>query len=273
MGERAKRRFERSLLFSHAGNIRLVYAGRIGKALLAVVVLFAAGLMSKAMLVSTPIVLLLLDYWPLRRFEQSVSSDENLTGSGQKLVTRLLILEKIPLIVLSTVACVITFLLQKRATGAIPPLPFLWRVENAFMSYVIYVWKTVWPTHLAVFYPHPNDTLPIGEVILAIVSILAITAAAIVYRRRRSIPLNRVVLVSRYARPSDWHRPGWRTRPCRPLHVSPSCRSVRDCGLVKCRRSNGPQVTATSCRNHRSRILSYLRPGMGGIHTSFLLAQ
>ncbi|MGB9476139.1 MAG: tetratricopeptide repeat protein [Candidatus Udaeobacter sp.] len=167
-------------LGTYAWYTRAVSARRY----LAVVVLFAAGLMSKAMLVSTPIVLLLLDYWPLRRFEQSVSSGENLTGSGQKFVTRFLILEKIPLIVLSTVACVITFLLQKHATGAIPPLPFLWRVENAFMSYMIYAWKTVWPTHLAVFYPHPNDTLPIGEVILAIVSVLAITATAIVYRRR-----------------------------------------------------------------------------------------
>jgi tetratricopeptide (TPR) repeat protein len=154
------------------------------KRYVAVVVLFAAGLMSKVMLVTAPIVLLLFDYWPLRRFEQSSSSGNNLTASDQKRVMRLVILEKIPLMVLSAAACVITFILQKRATGAIPPLPFLWRVENAFASYVIYAWKTLWPTHLAVFYPHPNDTLPIGEVIPAIVSILAITGAAILYRRR-----------------------------------------------------------------------------------------
>ena len=109
MGERAKRRFERSLLFLTLGTYAWYTRAVSVRRYLAVVVLFAAGLMSKAMLVSTPIVLLLLDYWPLRRFEQSVSSDENLTASGQKLVTRLLILEKIPLIVLSTVACVITF--------------------------------------------------------------------------------------------------------------------------------------------------------------------
>jgi tetratricopeptide (TPR) repeat protein len=94
-------------------------------------------------------------------------------------------LEKIPLFVLSAVACILTFVLQKRTAGAIPPLPFLWRVQNAFVSYVIYVWKTLWPTHLAVFYPHPNDTLAIWEVIFAILLLLAITAAAIVFRRQR----------------------------------------------------------------------------------------
>jgi len=74
---------------------------------------------------------------------------------------------------------------QKRATGAIPPLPWLWRVENAFATYVIYVWKTLWPTRLAVFYPHPNYTLAIWEVMLAIGLLLAITVAAIVFRRER----------------------------------------------------------------------------------------
>jgi tetratricopeptide (TPR) repeat protein len=150
----------------------------------AVVVLFAAGLMSKAMLVTAPIVLLLLDYWPLCRFEPSSSKGNKLIASDQKSVMRLAILEKVPLMVLSAAACVITFILQKRATGAIPPLPFLWRVENAFTSYVIYVWKTVWPTRLAVFYPHPNGSLAIGELILAITVLLAITVAAILCRHR-----------------------------------------------------------------------------------------
>lgn len=155
---------------------------------LAVAVLFAAGLMSKPMLVSAPIVLLLLDYWPLGRFEPSSSTSEKTKISkigNQRRVIRLLFLEKIPLFILSAVACVITFVLQKRATGAIPPLPFLWRVQNAFVSYVVYAWKTLWPTNLAVFYPHPNESLAIWEVIFAIVLLLAITAVAIVFRRQR----------------------------------------------------------------------------------------
>jgi Tfp pilus assembly protein PilF len=153
---------------------------------LAVVVLFAAGLMSKPMLVSAPIVFLFLDYWPLRRFEQSSSGKTRILKAGnQRRVMRLLFLEKIPLFILSAVSCVITFVLQKRAAGAIPPLPFLWRVQNAFASYVIYAWKTLWPTNLAVFYPHPNDTLPLWEGIFAVVLLVAMTAAAIAFRRQR----------------------------------------------------------------------------------------
>jgi Flp pilus assembly protein TadD len=155
---------------------------------LTVIVLFVAGLMSKPMLVSAPIVLLLLDYWPLRRFEQSSSSSEKTeipNAGNQSRVIQLLFLEKIPLVILSVVAGAITFVLQKRATGAIPPLPLLWRVQNAFASYVIYGWKTLCPTHLAVFYPHPNDTLPIWEVSFTILLLLAITAAAIAFRSQR----------------------------------------------------------------------------------------
>src|SRR5213596_219856 len=155
---------------------------------LAVAVLFAAGLMSKPMLVSAPVILLLLDYWPLRRFEQpsSTTGKGKISKSGnQRRVIRGLFLEKVPLVVLSAGSCLVTFVLQKRATGAIPPLPLPWRVENAFATYMIYVWKTLWPTRLAVFYPHPNDTLAIWEVILTIGFLLATTAAAVVYRRGR----------------------------------------------------------------------------------------
>src|SRR5438876_6784972 len=155
---------------------------------LAVAVLFAAGLMSKPMLVSAPVVLLLLDYWPLRRFEQPSSTKRKakiLKSANQRRLIQRLVLEKIPLLVLSAGACVITFVLQKRATGAIPPLRFLWRVQNAFASYAIYVWETLWPTHLAVFYPHPNDTLAVWEIILAIGFLLAVTVAAVVFRSER----------------------------------------------------------------------------------------
>src|SRR5439155_99728 len=120
---------------------------------------------------ATNVVLLLLDYWPLRRFEQpsSTTGKGKISKSGnQRRVIRGLFLEKVPLVVLSAGSCLVTFVLQKRATGAIPPLPLPWRVENAFATYMIYAWKTLWPTRLAVFYPHPNDTLAIWEVILAI---------------------------------------------------------------------------------------------------------
>jgi len=155
---------------------------------LAVAVLFAAGLMSKPMLVSAPVILLLLDYWPLRRFEQLSLTKERAKAAksgDQWRVRRDLFLEKVPLLVLSAVCCVITFILQKRAVGAIPALPFLWRMQNAVATYVIYAWKTLWPARLAVFYPHPNDTLAIWEILLAIGLLLAMTIAAIVFRRER----------------------------------------------------------------------------------------
>jgi tetratricopeptide (TPR) repeat protein len=152
---------------------------------LAVAALFAAGLMSKPILVTAPIILLLLDYWPLSRFEQNSSTKGKAKMGNQVRIIQRLFLEKVPLLGLAVGSCVITFVLQKRATGAIPALPFLWRVQNAFASYVIYVWKMLWPTHLAVFYPHPNDTLAIWEVILAIVFLLAITLAAILFRSER----------------------------------------------------------------------------------------
>lgn len=167
--------------------VRYARAGSITRYLV-VAVLFVTGLMSKPMLVSAPVVLLLLDYWPLRRFEQTPSTQRKAkiskSGNQRRIIQRLL-LEKIPLLVLSAGACVITFLLQKRATGAIPPLPFFWRMQNAVASYMIYIWDTLWPTRLAVFYPHPNNTLAIWEVVLAIGFLLAITAAAIVFRSKR----------------------------------------------------------------------------------------
>src|SRR5256714_5632967 len=166
---------------------RYVHSASVTRYLM-VVVLFAAGLMSKPMLVSAPIVLLLLDYWPLGRFGESSSTSEKIKIShagNPKRVIRLLFVEKIPLFILSAIACVITFILQKRAAGAIPPLPFSWRVQNALVSYVNYAWKTLWPTDLAVFYPHPNDTLAIWEISFAIALLLAVTVAAIVFRSQR----------------------------------------------------------------------------------------
>ena len=157
---------------------------------LLVMVLFAAGLMSKPMLVSAPVILLLLDYWPLNRFEYRTPESkgwqtERLNVRTQRLVIRRLIVEKIPLFALSACSCVITFVIQKRAAGAIPPLPLFWRLENAVTSYVIYMWKTLWPARLAVFYPHLDGTLPSWEVILAFAFLLAITLAALVLHRER----------------------------------------------------------------------------------------
>jgi protein O-mannosyl-transferase len=164
---------------------RYARAPSIGRYLL-VGALFGAGLMSKAMLVTAPLILLLLDYWPLRRSARKTkSSGQTKVLSGQSSAISRLILEKIPFFVLLAGACVVTFIVQKRAVGAIPPLPLLWRAENAVVSYLIYVWQTLWPTRLAAFYPHPNDTLPLWEVTLASGLLGAITVTAIHFRSKR----------------------------------------------------------------------------------------
>src|SRR6266550_8269230 len=113
---------------------------------LAVTALFVAGLMSKPMLVTAPIVLLVLDYWPLRRFEQIASTTEKtkvLRSDNRRRIIQRLFLEKIPWLILSAGVGIITFGLQKRAAGSIPPLPFLWRAQNAVISYVIYACETL----------------------------------------------------------------------------------------------------------------------------------
>ena len=166
-----------------SGYVRYARAPSTGRYLL-VCVLFGAGLMSKAMLVTAPVILLLLDFWPLRRTEPRKPKFRGRTAVDQSSAVSRLILEKLPLFALSAGACVVTFVVQKRAVGAIPPLPLSWRVENAVVSYLTYIWQTLWPTRLAAFYPYPNDILPLWEVILAGGSLAAITVTAILFRSR-----------------------------------------------------------------------------------------
>lgn len=138
---------------------------------------FALGLMSKPMLVTLPCVLLLLDYWPLRRL--------NPPWIGRALWP--LIREKIPFFALTAVSCVVTFVAQ-RAGGAVQPLetmPLAARIENALVSYARYLGKTLWPVNLANPYPHPGDwpTLPVvGSA--ALVAVLCLAAAWFGRRRR-----------------------------------------------------------------------------------------
>ncbi len=137
---------------------------------LLVVFLFACGLMCKPMLVTLPFVLLLLDYWPLDRIK------------GQ---LRNRVAEKIPLIALSAVSSVITFLVQKGAVGRTEELPILERINNAVVSYVLYIWQMLWPVNLAVFYPHPEKRLPLWEIVFCFLFLICITLTAIALRKQR----------------------------------------------------------------------------------------
>ena len=144
---------------------------------LLVALLFACGLMSKPMLVTLPFVLLLLDYWPLGR----------LGGQKSEVGSRLrrLITEKIPLFALSALSCIATLLTQRQGPSAIDQLPFLWRLNNTFVSYVTYIWQMLWPARLAVFYPHPNDRLPLVEVTVAIAFLVGVSLLIIYLRRTK----------------------------------------------------------------------------------------
>jgi len=159
---------------------------------LMVSVFFACGLMSKSMLVSVPLVLLLLDYWPLGRSQRTENREQRSElrcqrsdVRGQRSEIRSLIIEKIPLFALSILCGVVTFLIQERSAGSLEQLPLGWRINNAIVSAVTYIWQMFWPTRLAVFYPHPEDRLAIWQVALALGLLIAITALAFSYRKTR----------------------------------------------------------------------------------------
>ena len=136
---------------------------------------FALGLMSKPMLVTLPFVLLLLDYWPLKRIRTEESR------AGRQLLR--LFAEKVPLMALSAVSSTATYLAQRGALGWTEQLPILARINNAFVTYVIYVRQMFWPAKLAVFYPHPENRLPQLEIGLAVALLACITTTALVLRK------------------------------------------------------------------------------------------
>jgi tetratricopeptide (TPR) repeat protein len=151
--------------------VRYVRCSSVGR-YLAVVSSFALGLMCKPTLVTVPLVLLLLDYWPLKRFAGESS-------------TRRLIIEKIPLFALSAAGAGATLWAHEKSIIHIERLPFMWRVGNGLVTCLIYVKQMIWPARLAVFYPHPGITLPVWQIGLTIVILLVASAGAITLRRKR----------------------------------------------------------------------------------------
>jgi len=145
---------------------------------LVVALTFSLALMSKSMAVTLPVILLLLDYWPLRRWDRG---------------SRLLLLEKVPLLVLSALSSVATVLSQRGwgALVAASDLPLYLRLENAFIAYVAYLRELIWPANLAIFYPHPALKVPEGghlpwqEVLASFLLLTAITLAVVKFRHIR----------------------------------------------------------------------------------------
>jgi tetratricopeptide (TPR) repeat protein len=132
---------------------------------------FILGLMSKAMLVTLPVVLLLLDWWPLKRFAFSprVSQSKDAPIQPTSTIWHLLI-EKLPFVAAS-IAISIVALIAQRSSGALQNItrfPLGQRIENAILSCGNYLYQTVWPVRLAVYYPYPKDFSPVAVGLVAL---------------------------------------------------------------------------------------------------------
>lgn len=164
-------------LLAYLGYVRKPSPGRY----LAVAALFFASLMAKPMAVTLPVVLLLLDWWPLGRLSPppAATSGRFCGISGPAL--RHCIIEKLPLLVISLAAAIATLAIQ-RSSGAVKALtlyPFGARLGNALRSTFLYLSKLFWPQDLGVFYPHPGAGLPWWQGVLAGLLFVVVTLAVL----------------------------------------------------------------------------------------------
>ena len=149
----------------------------------AVAALFVAALASKAMVITLPFVLLLLDYWPLQR----VATQDGESGAMPRFSWPRLALEKLPLLFIAAVVAVVTMQAQQ-AAGAVrstTQFSFGVRLADAICAYAMYLWKMVWPARLAPLYPHPGDSLAAWQVGVAALILIAITAFVLRLRHLR----------------------------------------------------------------------------------------
>jgi len=146
---------------------------------------FTLGMMAKPMLMTLPFVLILLDYWPLKRFELGKTDSIMRKGwdsfkrciklsQGEKLY--LILIEKIPFIVLSVIFSIVTFTAEKQfgAISSLKELSIAERIYNAIVSYSLYIIKMFCPLNLAFFYPHPGSW-PLWEIGISCVFLIAFT--------------------------------------------------------------------------------------------------
>jgi len=143
---------------------------------------FALGLMSKPMLVTLPVVMLMMDYWPLGRYRNEGGVQEPGQRPGSVMA---LIKEKIPFFACSLCSGIVTVYAQHKG-GAMTDLgtmPLYLRIQNALISYVKYIGKTLWPFDLAVLYPIPSS-FPLWQTISSLLVLLLLSVAAIRAGRR-----------------------------------------------------------------------------------------
>jgi len=155
-----------------------------------VALLFVMGLMAKPQVITFPFVLLLWDYWPLRRMAVASPDVSSGTLTEPLLPVRSffwLVKEKLPLFAICVASAIVTVIAQKKggAVGSLQYFPLSIRLENAMVSYARYVGKALWPTRLAPLYPHPLTGLPTWQVITAVLFLLAVSGLVIAGRKRR----------------------------------------------------------------------------------------
>ena len=148
-----------------------------------VMLLYLLGLMCKPMLVTLPLVLVLLDYWPLNRFQFQNKSQPAFRFFGH-LIPKRLILEKLPLIALAVASCAITIFAQTNSIGTFQSVPFHLRLGNSLISYAVYLRQMFWPSGLAILYPITSETIAIPEVMASLFLLIVISVAAYLLRRR-----------------------------------------------------------------------------------------
>jgi protein O-mannosyl-transferase len=149
-----------------------------------VALLFALGLLSKPQVITFPFVLLLWDYWPLQRMASKGHESASLAGAIPGRSFSWLVLEKLPLFALSAASAIITMAATRTDTEKIL-YPRHIRIEAAIVGYLQYLGKAVWPSRLAVFYPHPGNSLQPWHVYAALFVLVAITALVFEARSRR----------------------------------------------------------------------------------------
>src|SRR3984893_2916895 len=185
-----------------AAYVRYVRKPSLASYLL-VALLFAFGLMSKPMLVTLPFVLLLLDYWPLHRGPATAVKLQSDPPMDEFAVAKVrcqrieggrleiqnvsnLILEKLPLVLLSVASCLVTLVVQRRVISAMQQVHFPSRMTNALLSYLAYVYEMFWPARLAVFYPYPFGPVSVWLLTAAVLVLCIITVG--VFKLRQKYP-------------------------------------------------------------------------------------
>jgi len=144
----------------------------------------ALGLMAKQMLVTLPFVLLLLDYWPLRRFSLAAAKSRARKAASGTISFARCFAEKLPLLALSAVASLVVLLVQSRV-ALIKRIPLSYRLGNAVVAYAEYIVKMFWPLRLGVLYPHPGVALPLWQVLVSGLFLLGISVLIVLFSRNR----------------------------------------------------------------------------------------